>query len=202
LTCPGDRLRLRGESFTPGITRPWHGSGIIGGDLNDPAAISIRQQGRRVQISAHYTRDLKRTYRVTARLRRSSFNGFRALGALLVLLAGLGAWSAAFSAGTAVEYVVLGIVVRVLPDFALWLTLLRNREVYVADVDVEITDRGISSRTATQSTTIEWGMVKRVLETSGCWIFVVYRLQVVTLYKAALTPLQRGQLTAFLNARA
>jgi hypothetical protein len=44
-------------------------------------------------------------------------------------------------------------------------------------------------------------MVKRVLETGDCWIFIVNRLQFVTLYKAALTPLQRGQLTAFFDAR-
>lgn len=116
-----------------------------------------------MQISAHYTRDLKRTYRVTARLRRGSFNGFRALGALIVVLAGLGAWSAAFSVGTAVSYTILGILVCVLPDVSLWLKLLRNREIFVVDVDVEISDRGISSRTATQSTTIEWRMVRRVL---------------------------------------
>jgi hypothetical protein len=41
-----------------------------------------------MQISAHYTGDLKRTYRMTARLRRRSLHIFRALGALLVLLAG------------------------------------------------------------------------------------------------------------------
>jgi hypothetical protein len=62
--------------------------------------------------------DLRRTYRVVARLRRGSVNGFRALGALLVLLAGLGVWSAAFSLGAAVEYVVLGILICVLPDVA------------------------------------------------------------------------------------
>jgi len=155
-----------------------------------------------LQISAHYTRDLKRTYRVNARLRRGAFNGFRVLGGLLVLLAGLGAWSAAFSVGTAVFYTVVGILVCLLPDGALWLNLLRNREVFVVDVDVEITDRGISSRTPIQSTTIEWSMVRRVLETGDCWILIINRLQVVTLYKAALTSLQRDQLTAFLNTRA
>ena len=45
-------------------------------------------------------------------------------------------------------------------------------------------------------------MIKRVLETGDCWIFVVNRLQSVTLYKAALTSLQRDQLSVFLNARA
>ncbi|HUD35512.1 MAG TPA: YcxB family protein [Streptosporangiaceae bacterium] len=160
-----------------------------------------REQGGYVQISVHYTRDLKRTYRVTARLRRRTFNLFRVIGTLLVLLAGLGAWSAAFSVGTAVADTVMGILIFVLPDAALWLGLLRNRSVFVVDVDVEISDRGISSRTATQSTTLEWGMVKRVLETGDCWIFVVNRLQHMTLYKAALTPLQRGQLIAFLDAR-
>jgi len=44
--------------------------------------------------------------------------------------------------------------------------------------------------------------MKRVLEAGDCWIFVVNRLQAVTLHKADLTPLQRAQLTAFLNARA
>lgn len=154
-----------------------------------------------MQITAHYTRDLKRTYRVTARLRRSTFTGFRVLGALIVLLAGLGAWSAAFPARTAVSYTLLGVAACALPDLTLWATLLRNRDVYLVDIDVEITDRGISTRTATHSTTIGWNMVRRVIETGDCWIFVINRLQAVTIYKAALTPLQHGQLTAFLNAR-
>jgi hypothetical protein len=172
-------------------------------DLASFAMTSVlRQLDGFVQISAHYTRDLKRTYRVTARLRRRAFNWFRALGGSLVLLAGLGAWSAAFSEGTAVSYAALGILAFLFPDLTLWASLFRNREVYVVDVDVEITERGISSRTPIQSTTIEWTMVKRVLETGDCWIFVVNRLQVVTLYKAALTSLQRDQLSAFLNARA
>jgi hypothetical protein len=154
-----------------------------------------------MQISAHYTRDLKRTYRVTARLRRSTFRLFGALGALLVLLAVLGAWSAAFPPRTAVAYAVLGIVAAIMPGASTWLRLLRNKAVFAADVDVEITDRGISSSTAIQSTTIEWGMVRRVFDTGDCWIFVVNRLQSVTLYKAALTPVQRSQLTTFLDTR-
>lgn len=154
-----------------------------------------------MQITAHYTRDLKRTYRATARLRRRTFRLFRILGVVLVLLAALGAWSAAFSPGTAAGYAAFGIVIGVFPDISLWLSLLRNRDVFAVDVDVEITDRGISSRTVTQATTIEWGMIRRVLETGDCWIFVVNRLQVVTLYKAALTSLQRAQLTAFLQAQ-
>ena len=152
-----------------------------------------------MQISAHYTRDLKRTYKVALRLRRGSFMLFRALGAVLVLLAGLGAWSGAFSPGTTAFYVVMGIVIGVLSDAVTWLNLLRNRAVYAVDVEVDITDRGISTRTATQSTSIEWGMVKRVLEAGDCWIFVINRLQTVTVYKDALTPLQRAQLTTFLN---
>lgn len=127
----------------------------------------MRQLGGYVQINAHYTRDLERTYRASARLRRGAFNGFRVLCVLLVLLAGLGAWSGAFSLGTAVFYTILDIL----------------------------------ACTSIQSTTIEWSMVKRVLETGDCWIFIVNRLQAVTLYKAALTSLQRDQLTAFLNTR-
>jgi YcxB-like protein len=152
-----------------------------------------------VQFSVHYTKDLKRTYRVSTRLRRASFIRFRVGGALLVLLAGLGVWSAAFSPGTGLAYGACGVLVGVLPDAAVWLNLLRNREVFAVDVDVELTDGGISSRTATQATSIEWGMVRRVLETDDCWIFVVNRLQAVSLYKAALTPLQRSQLDAFLD---
>lgn len=152
-----------------------------------------------MQISAHYTRDLKRTYRATTRLRRGSFLLYRSVGVLIVLFAALGAWSAAFRPATAVAYAALGIAVGILPDFSLWTTLLRNREVFAVDVDVNVTDRGISSRTVTHSTTIEWHMVKRVLETGDCWIFVINRFQVLTLPKAALTPLQRAQLTAFLN---
>ena len=154
-----------------------------------------------MHISAHYTRDLKRTYRVATRLRRGTFRLFRALGVLLVVLAALGAWSAAFSAGTAVAYAVLGIIVCVMPDVSIWLTLLRNRAVFAVGVDVEVTDRGISSSTATQSTTLEWGKVRRVLDTSDCLIFAASRFQVVTLYKAALTPTQLSQLSAFLDAR-
>jgi hypothetical protein len=155
-----------------------------------------------VQISAHYTRDLKWTYRITARLRRGTFRLFRALGVLLVLLAVLGAWSAAFPARTAVAYAVLGIVIAVMPDASIWLSLLRNKAHFASHVDVEITDRGISSSsTASQSTTIEWGMVRHVLDTGDCWVFVASRLLAVTVYKAALTPVQRSQLTTFLDTR-
>ena len=154
-----------------------------------------------MQINAHYTSDLTRTYRATARLRRGELRLFRGAAVLLVLLASLGAWSAAFPLGTAAGYAALGVVIGVLPDAAIWLRLVRNRDVFVVDVDVEITDHGISCRTATQSTTIGWNMIKRVIGTGDCWIFVVSRLQVVTLYKAALTPLQHAQLTAFLDER-
>ncbi|HET9899237.1 MAG TPA: YcxB family protein [Streptosporangiaceae bacterium] len=154
-----------------------------------------------MQIATHYTRDLKRTYRVSARLHRGAFRLYGALGALVVLYAGLGAWSAAFSLGTAATYAAAGIVLGLLPGAGTWLSLLRNREVFAVDVNVEVTDTGISSRTATRSTDIQWGMVRRVLETPDCWIFVVNRLQAVTLYKAALSPLQRAQLTDFLNTR-
>lgn len=166
-----------------------------------PTNLNSTTAGGHVQISAHYTRDLKRTFRVTARLRRGSIYRFRAIGALIVLFVGLAAWSAVLSTGAIVANAVLGVVVCVLPDVGLWLNLRINREAIVVDVDVEVTDRGICSRTATQCTTIRWEMVKRFLEAGDCWIFVVNRLLVVTLYKSALTPLQRAQLTAFLAGR-
>jgi uncharacterized membrane protein YukC len=59
----------------------------------------MRHRDGYVQITAHYTKDLERIYRVTAHLRRREFRLFRALGVLLVLLAALGEWSAAFLAG-------------------------------------------------------------------------------------------------------
>lgn len=80
-----------------------------------------------------------------------------------------------------------------------WLNLLRNRDVYAVDVTVDVIDHGITSRTPTQTTAIEWGKVRRILHAGDCWIFVVNRLQVITLYQAALTPLQQAQLAAFLN---
>ena len=163
--------------------------------------LTTRHRDGYVQISAHYTRDLKRTYRITARLRRGTFRLFRVLGVLLVLLAVLGAWSAAFPARTAAPYVVLGIVIAVMPGASIWLRLLRDKAHFASDVDVEITDRGISSSTASQSTTIEWGMVRHVLDTGDCWVFVASRFLAVTVYKAALTPVQRSQLTTFLDTR-
>jgi|SRR5580658_2498125 len=157
----------------------------------------MRHRDGYVQIGAHYTRDLKRTYRTTARLRAapSACSGSWAPSSCCRPPSGHG------SPGTAVAYAAWGVVICVLPDATLWLILLRNRAVFAVEVKVEMTDRRISSRIATQSTTIKWTVVKRVLQAGGCWIFVVNRLQSVTLYQAALSPLERGQLTAFLNTR-
>jgi hypothetical protein len=76
---------------------------------------------------------LKRTFRVTACLRRSSTNAFRAIGALIILCAGLGAWSAAFSEGTAVNHAALGAAVCVLPVVGLWLNPRINGRAIVVD---------------------------------------------------------------------
>jgi hypothetical protein len=152
-----------------------------------------------VQISVHYTGNLKRSFRATARLRRGQFRLIHAIGALFVLAAVV--VGSAGGSGTAVVLAASGVVVGVEPEMLLWLTLRRNREAIVVDVDVEVTDRGISSRTATGSVTAGWEVIKRVDETSYCWIFVVNRFQVVTLAKSALAPDQRAELTAFLAGR-
>jgi hypothetical protein len=153
-----------------------------------------------VQISAQYTRDLKRTFRATTRLRRRLNRIVRAIGALFVLAAVL-VGSTGGSTGTMVVLALCGVVIAVEPEVLLWLSLRRNREAIMVDVDVEVTDRGISSRTATGSVMAGWEMIKRVDETSDCWIFVVNRLQVATLYKSALTPDQRVEMSDFLAGR-
>jgi hypothetical protein len=154
-----------------------------------------------LQINTHYLRDLKRTYRATVRLRRRAIYRNRVLGALVLLAAVLAV--AVGKSGYIIEMlVVVGIVLLTIDATQMWLALRRHRAAIEVDVDVEVTDRGISTKTATASTQVTWEMVQRVIDGGEFWIFVVNQLQTVVLYKSDLTPDQRTELTAFLASRA
>ncbi len=153
-----------------------------------------------MQITAHFTRDLKRTFRVARFLRRRVYRVFRAIGVLFLLAAAV-AGTSGNAVGTAVVLAVCGAIICVEPEVVLWLSLRRNREAIEVDVEVEVTEHGITSRTATETRQLEWQLVQRVVDTGDCWVFVANRLQMVTLYKPALAPDQRAELTAFLTSR-
>lgn len=153
-----------------------------------------------MQINVHYTRDLKRTYRATVRLRRRAFYRRGVLGVACVLLAVL-ADAAGQSAALVAFFAGCAVVMFIVPPVVVWLALRRHRAAIEVDVDVEVTDRGISTKTTTQSTHVTWEMVQRVIDGGDFWIFVINRLQNVALYKSLLTADQRAELTAFLASR-
>jgi hypothetical protein len=153
-----------------------------------------------MQISAHFTGDMRRTYRATARLRRTANRVFRAIGAVFLLLAVI-TGTAGGQVGTAVVLAVCGVLIIAEPDVVLWLALRRSREDLVVDVEVEVTDSGISRQTATQRTQAPWEKVRRILETDDFWIFVISRFQNITLYKSTISAAERAELTAFLASR-
>jgi hypothetical protein len=83
----------------------------------------------------------------------------------------------------------------------LWLAVWRVREAVVVDIEVEVTDQGISRRTATSQVQARWEMIRKVIEARDYWIFVIDRVHVVTLYKSVLTPDQHAEMAAFLTRR-
>lgn len=153
-----------------------------------------------LQINAHYTSDIKRAYRATMRLRRGAVYRGYVLGVVCMFLAVL-AYVTGQPAGLVALFVVFA-VVGFLPPVLVWLALRRNRAAIEVEVDVEVTERGISRKTLTQSTDVTWELVQRVIDGGDFWIFVINRLQNVTLYKSLLTPAERAELTAFLASRA
>ena len=149
-----------------------------------------------MQITTHYTGNLKRTYRASARLhRRADLRSYR-LGGLFVLLAVLAV------AARLPEYIitvlaVFGVLLLAIPAMV-WLKLRSFRAAIEVDIDVEVTDHGISYKTATQTIQATWGMIQRVIDSDEFWIFVINQRQAVALPKPHLTPNQRAELTAFL----
>jgi YcxB-like protein len=153
-----------------------------------------------MQITARYTRDVKRTFRITRFLRRRIYRVFRAIGVIFVLAAVLVGVTGK-SPGTTAVLAVCGVIICVEPEAVLWLSLRRNREAIEVDVVVEVTEQEITSRTATETRQLGWQMIRRVVDTADCWVFVANRLQMVTLYKSALPSDQRAELAAFLASR-
>lgn len=150
-----------------------------------------------MQISVHFTGELGRTLRATARLRRGRIRVGYGVGALLVLVAVIGGAGGA-PAFDAVFVGACGALMIAMPWSLLWLAVWRVREAIVVDIDMEVTDQGISRRTATSQVQARWEMIRKVIETRGYWIFVIDPLHVVTLYKSVLTPGQHAELAAFL----
>jgi hypothetical protein len=153
-----------------------------------------------MQIHVHYTGDPKRTFRMITYVQRRRTDASRAIGAL-VLLGAVLIGATGGSVYVVLFLAVFGVLTLVMPNAGLWWAVRRNRELMVRDVDVEVTDRGITRRTATVTTQARWEQVQRVLETDDFWIFVINRLQWVGLYKSHLTPDQRAELAAFLATR-
>jgi hypothetical protein len=153
-----------------------------------------------MDIHAHYTTDLKRSYRIIMRMRRRSVRIYRVWGAAALLLAALiaaygGSWVAtAIWAG-------VGLLGLVEIQVMLWLRLRRNPEVYLTELYVKVTDSGITRRTPIGSAYFAWAKVQGVIETDEQWIFKLNRIQYTSLYKDALTDGQRAELTAFLATR-
>jgi hypothetical protein len=159
--------------------------------------------GETMNIHAHYTRDLKRTFRATLRLHRRMLRTVWAVGVLCLLAAVLvgTAGTGARAASATGIYAAGAVLFTVLPVAAIWLGLFLNRRAIVEEVDVTVTDRRITRRTAIETREFGWEMVRRVLEHRDFWIFVVNRLTTVTLYKSDLSATQRAELEAFLARR-
>jgi hypothetical protein len=155
-----------------------------------------------LQISAHYAPDLKRTYRAIVRLRRRGIRGMRVFGVVCGLLAVLAGSVGRQSAGIVALIAMYGLVFITVPPFSLWLLLRRSRAAIEMEVDLEVTDLGITRKTATQTTHVTWEMVQRVIDCSDFWIFKINRLQNVVLWKSVLTAEQCAELAVFLASRA
>jgi hypothetical protein len=153
-----------------------------------------------MQINAHYTGDLKQRYRMIAYVQRRRTVTSRATAALVVLgvvIYGIGGGSA-----STIEFLApFGVVMFIMPDAGLWWALRRNRDLIVRDLDLEMTDLGITRRTSSGTTQTSWEMIQRVDETDDFWIFVINRVSWIGLYKSRLTADQRAELAAFLATR-
>jgi hypothetical protein len=153
-----------------------------------------------MEINVHYTGDPGQASRATARLMRGRARVVRGLGALFVLLAIGGGAAGAPVPGVALVGACGALLIAV-PGLAPWLVVRLRRKAIVVDVDVEVTDQGISRRTATHQVEARWEMVRKVIETSDFWLFIVDRRHFVALHKSVLTPAQRAEVAGFLARR-
>lgn len=153
-----------------------------------------------MNMSVRFTTDLRRTFRATRRLRRKSLYAMRCIG-VLTILAGLLAAVGRGSVALTVTCIILGLVLIAEMDVVIWLRLRRNRDVIVQPVTVTLTDEGISRATPTTSVEFTWDAIRQVIDERDLWIFVVNRLQTVTLAKEMLNSDQRTELAVFLATR-
>jgi hypothetical protein len=150
-----------------------------------------------MQINVHYTGDPRRTSRVAALLMRRRFRVMCCVGALEVLLA-VGGGAVGAPVPDAVFMGVIGVLMIAVPLPMRWLIMRLKRKAIMVDVDVEVTDQGISRRTAARQVQLQWERLREIIETSEFWIFVVDRRHFVALSKSVLTPDQQAEIADFL----
>ena len=156
-----------------------------------------------MNISVRNRVDTRQVVRANLVLKRKLRRFFAACGVLMIAS---GLTSALVSVGSgrwvfAAIMIVLGIYLIVGVPLGSWLSVHRNREALLGEVEITLTSEGIQGRSSIATFNVPWDMVKRVYERKDLWIFVVNRLSALTLAKSALSQEQQSELADFLAAR-